>query len=67
MTDKAVSLQSRIESLIKQHDGVRAAGAATGIDPPYLWRLLRGEKTNPSDETLAKLGLRKKVSYVLLR
>lgn len=59
------TLSDRVSALETQHGGLRAAARATGIDAGYLKRLRDGEKTNPSGETLRKLGLRKEVIYVL--
>jgi molybdenum-dependent DNA-binding transcriptional regulator ModE len=52
-----------LRKLIDKHGSVRKAAEATGIDHAYFWRLLDGEKTNPSEETLEKLNLRE--AYVL--
>lgn len=59
------TLSGRVRMLETQHGGLRAAARATGIDAGYLKRLRDGEKTNPSAATLAKLGLRREVIYVL--
>ena len=61
------NLSDIVRQLEDKHGGLRSAGRATGIDAGYLKRLRDGEKTNPSDATLAKLGLRKEVIYVLQR
>jgi transcriptional regulator with XRE-family HTH domain len=50
---------------IVEHGGLRAAARALGMSAPYLMRLRDGEKTNPTPETLRKLGARKEVKYVL--
>ena len=52
--------------LIRKHGGVRSAGRALDVDPAYLYRLATGEKDNPSDATLKKLGLKpmRKVLYL---
>lgn len=47
----------------KYEGSSRKAAAAHGIDAVYWWRMKSGEKTNPSKETLDKLGL--SVSVVL--
>lgn len=47
----------RVRKLIAEHGGVRPAARALGIDPSYLVRLRDGTKDNPSDDTLARLGL----------
>lgn len=59
-------LQKRIEALVDQHGGLRPTARVLGIDHVYLWRLLRGEKNNPSATLLLKLKLRRivEVEYV---
>lgn len=52
-------LQQHIDRLVHEHGSLRAAARALGFDPPYLWRLRKGFKANPSDKTLKKLGLRR--------
>lgn len=52
-------LQIHIEKLVTRYRGVRAAARALGVDPAFLSRLRLGRKKNPSDATLAKLGLRR--------
>lgn len=59
------SLAERVKHLKQVHGGLRAASRAIGIDCGYLNRLESGDKTNPSDDTLDKLGLRKEIVYVL--
>ena len=61
--DATNGLASAIEAAIAQHGGLRPAGRALGIDPSYLSRLQHGEKLNPSDETLAALGLERVTIY----
>ena len=61
------TLPDRVYTLETQYGGLRSAARATGVDAGYLKRLRDGEKTNPSAATLAKLGLRKEVIYVLQR
>jgi hypothetical protein len=59
------AIKERIGSMIDEHGGLRAAARAIGCDPAYLLRLYSGEKNNPSDAMLAKLGLKKQVRHVL--
>jgi hypothetical protein len=59
-----MTLADRLDELIEQHGGLRAAGRALEIDPAYLHRLYVGEKDAPSANVLRKLGLRRVVSYV---
>lgn len=55
-------LQERIMALVHQHGGLRPAARALGVDHVYLWRLMRGEKNNPSEALLRKLKLRRIVT-----
>ncbi len=64
LTEAARQLHTRIHQLSAEHGSLRAAASALGLDVGYLSRLASGEKTEPSDETLEKLGLCKIVSYV---
>lgn len=57
------TLADCIDTLIDQHGTLRAVARATRLDVGYLSRLHRGEKDQPSDETLAALGLRRHVMY----
>lgn len=45
---------------------LRAYANSLGIDVGYLSRLASGEKDNPSEEVLEKLGLRKTVVYTTI-
>ena len=58
------TLARAVRTLEERHGGLRAAARATGVDVAYLKRLRDGDKDNPSDVTLKKLGLRKEVFYV---
>jgi hypothetical protein len=60
-------LAERIEQLVQQHGSLRAVGRVTEIDPGYLSRLRSGEKVRPEVDKLRRLGLRRVVSYELLR
>ena len=57
------TVKQTIEALIKKHNGLRSAARAVDMDPAYLLRLRDGDKQNPSEETLKKLGLRVSLSY----
>ena len=59
-------LTNRIHELIEIHGGLRKASRNVGIDAGYLKRLSDGDKANPSDEVLRKLGLTKHVEYKVL-
>lgn len=58
-------LQDYIEyQLLRMECSLRHMADMLGIDHTYLHRLRTGEKTEPSDEVLRKLGLRRVVYYV---
>lgn len=59
-----MSLEDRIAELVKQHGSLRKAGRVVGLTGQYLYRLQSGEKTNPSEAVLRKLGLRRVISYL---
>lgn len=56
------SLPAHVKKLARKYGSYRLAGAALNIEPSYLYRLAKGEKTAPSDATLAALGL-ERVEY----
>ena len=60
-----MTIPERIDTLIAKHGSLRAAARVLKMTAAYLSRLHRGEKTNPSEKTLRKLGLRKVVHYTL--
>jgi transcriptional regulator with XRE-family HTH domain len=55
---KLMTLEEAVTKAVAKYGGVRATERAIGIDKSFISRLMRGEKTAPSEETLAKLGLR---------
>jgi transcriptional regulator with XRE-family HTH domain len=55
---RLMTLEEAVTQAVKKHGGVRATERAIGVDKSFLSRLMRGEKTAPSTETLEKLGLR---------
>jgi hypothetical protein len=57
-------LRGRIQELAKQHGSLRAAARVLQVDAGYLSRLQDGSKTEPSDDVLRKLNLRKVVNYI---
>lgn len=59
----ASALYERIKQLSDEHGSMRAAATALGIDAGYLSRLASGEKNEPSDDVLSRLGLCRSVSY----
>lgn len=58
-------IRARIHSLMTRHDckNYRELGSLLGIDFGYLHCLASGAKDNPSPTVLAKLGLRRVISY----
>jgi len=61
----ASTLQDRIVFLAAAHGSLRQLSKAIGIDAGYLQRLKDGEKDNPSDDVLDKLGLTRQVVYAV--
>ena len=59
------TLSGRVRDLQDEHGGLRAAARAICVDCGYLHRMMSGEKTNPGNDVLGKLGLQKRVIYVL--
>ena len=62
--DGQVDLQSHVMRAAVARGGLRQLSRNLGIDVGYLSRLASGEKTEPGDEILAKLGLEKRVTYL---
>lgn len=62
-----MTLQERINELVQQHGSLRAVARVTEIDVGYLSRLRSGEKARPEVDKLRRLGLRRVVSYELLK
>lgn len=60
------ALEHAVKLLCRKHGGLRAAARAVGLSPSYLLRLRDGVKANPSADALRKLGIEKKVRYVLI-
>lgn len=56
-------LSELVAAAAKDAGGLRSLSRKTGLCPGYLCRLKNGEKLNPSDETLAALGIRRTVAY----
>jgi hypothetical protein len=56
-------LRERVEAIITEAGGLRAAARVCGIGPEYLCRLRTGKKSNPRDSVLKKLGLKRVVFY----
>lgn len=62
--DQLSALNSAIDRLVEQHGSLRAVGKSIGLDVGYLSKLKSGKKSNPSDETLKKLGLVRAVYFI---
>ena len=55
--------QAAAKKLISSHGTLTAAARASGIDAGYLCRIAQGKHPQPGDETLRKLGIRRRVIY----
>lgn len=55
-------LSEAVSALVTRHGSYRAAGKVLGVDHAYLHKLALGEKGNPSEALLRKLGLRRTVT-----
>lgn len=62
-----VTLPERISQLVEQHGSLRAAARVLEVEPGYLSRLARGEKVSPGATLLRRMGLRRVVSYELMK
>jgi len=62
-----ISIKKHLEYFEQLYGGVRPACRMLKIDPGYWVRMRNKQKTNPSNNTLLKLGLVKKVSIVYMR
>lgn len=58
-----ITIKQHLKSLEAKYDGLRPACRALGIDPAYWVRLRSGEKDNPSDYALTKLGLYRTIVF----
>ncbi|MEQ1580878.1 MAG: hypothetical protein ABL964_09825 [Steroidobacteraceae bacterium] len=56
-------IQLRIGALLREHKSYRGVQSATGVNYTQLQKLHSGKLESASDETLAKLGLVKRVTY----
>jgi hypothetical protein len=59
-------IKKRVDELAKRHGSLRAAARVLKLTPAYLSRLRSGEKINPSDKVLKKLGLRRSVEITFM-
>jgi len=62
-----ITLQQLVGLAIAEHGGLQNAAKATGIDVGYLSRLHTGNKTNPSVNTIKRLGAREIRLYEIKR
>ena len=62
-----ITLTEAMEALTEKHGSQAEAARQCEINKTYWSRLMSGLKEWPSDETLAKLGLRRNVSYEWIR
>lgn len=60
-----ITIKERINDLCITHGSLRKAAIALDVDFGYLSELRSGNKTNPSEMVLEKLGLKKEMHYVL--
>lgn len=65
-TGRFTNLRDYIDALVAAHGSWRSCGKAIGVDGSYLFRLRNGEASNPSEEVLHKLGLRRVVIYEVI-
>ncbi len=59
-------IKRTVKALAKKFGNCRRAALRIGINPKYMYSLHRGEKTNPGNAVLRKLGLRR-VTYIEAR
>lgn len=58
-----MNLSSAVKKVAKEAGGIRALARATGLSAPYVCRLANGEKCEPSDDALSRLGIARTVDY----
>jgi hypothetical protein len=58
-----MQLSSAVKKVAKKAGGIRALARATRLSAPYVCRLANGEKCDPSDDVLCRLGLVRPVDY----
>ncbi len=57
-------IRDAVERVIKKHGGLNKAAREIGMQPAHLCRIRRGQITNLSPRTLARFGLRRKVTIL---
>lgn len=58
-----MTLAQCVQTVIRRHGGLRVTSRVTGVDVAYLSRLASGQKHNPSQATMLKLGIDKTLVY----
>lgn len=58
-----MTLAEALTDIAKDYRSHKEASEVLGVDKAYWYRLLSGENSNPSPETLAKIGLKETRSY----
>lgn len=56
-------IKRRVKTLCKKYGNCHRAALRLGINPKYMYSIHRGERSNPGDVILRKLGLRR-ISYI---
>lgn len=56
-------IRRHVKALVRKFGNCRQAGLRLGIHPKYMYSLRDGDKVNPGDAILRKLGLRR-VTYI---
>lgn len=65
-TPPMTAIQQRCLDLIALHGSQRSAAKACGIHETHFHHLRTGNRQDPTDETLARIGLKRIVEYVAL-
>lgn len=58
------TLQDAVKAKIQEIGGLRSLARHLKISPSYVSKMATGKRVDPTDETLAKLGLVRKTVYV---
>lgn len=58
------TLQDAVKARIQAMGGLRPLARHLRISPSYISKMATGKRVDPTDETLAKLGLVRKTVYV---
>lgn len=58
-----VTLTRRAGELVAHFGGIRVAARVLDINHAYFFRILSGEKKNPSQKILRRMGLKDEVQY----